>query len=160
MSTQLKLSTRACLATLALVFGIGLGALVSSRAEASVDSWSGHTEKLTPFSQSVTAGTPALVVSAVSATSPPSGFPQGVNQNVRSMVVTSTVSTTVIFHSANSTSGASIIGVFGLLANQPLPLTEDQLGQGMRSGITNPIYVDVGSTATVTITARVRSDPN
>jgi hypothetical protein len=134
-------------ALLGLLVAAGMLGLFG-HASASVDSWSGHTERTLCQSASLTLGTPSVIVSAVTTA----------NQNVRAFTVTDSGSGVVQFYNSATMSAAAQIGAFGVLANTPLVISEDQLGLGMKSGVGNPIYVNA-ATGTVSITFRVRADP-
>lgn len=127
----------------------GVGALHHSapqRAEASVDSWSGHPESLVTFSQSLTLGAPpAVLYTAVS----------GVRPNIRAITITDSASGVVTLYDGPGGTGATVIAQFGVLANSPIFLDEDRLGVGIRATLSNGVYIG-GATGTVTATARIR----
>lgn len=111
------------------------------------DSWSQHNEQVVPFTGAVTNGTLATVVAAST----------GFAWNVRSLTVTSTVSGTVAVYSGGTIQSNSLIGAFGVLANTPLVLAEDQLGQGVVTAVGQALTINC-PTGTTTLTARIRKD--
>lgn len=107
----------------------------------------GQAEKVITFSAAVTAGTPALVCTAVS----------GIAHNVRSVVVSNSAAGTVKLFNDSLSTGVEPIGAFGVIANQALPLTEQNLGPGCVTAKGKGLYVD-GTTGTITMTLRIRED--
>lgn len=137
-------------AAIAAFLAVGLLALGLSGgpAKAAVDSWSGHTEVLVPFSQALTTpGLPSLIVSAVTART----------LNVRALVVTDSASGIITLYNGAGGTGPTILAQFAVIANTPLILTEEQLGQGARTTSGTALYIG-GTTGTVTATVRVRQD--
>jgi hypothetical protein len=142
-----KINKLASLLVVALL-AIGTFAFHASRpVEAAVDSWSGHQEELVPFLGSVTAGTTAAVYTAVT------------NKaiNVRAITLTNSASGYVALYNGSSAVAGNVIGVWAVIANTPLVLNEDMLGQGVITTVGTGLYVS-GTTGTVTLTARVRKD--
>lgn len=133
------------------LLGIG-GALHQSApapAQAAVDSWSGHSESLIPFSQAITLNTSAVLYTGVSTVRP----------NIRAAVITNSASGVVTFYDGAVVQGSAVIAQFAVIANTPLYLDEDRLGVGIRAAMGDGIYVS-GATGTITITARVRTGGN
>lgn len=113
------------------------------------DSWSGHVERVIPFSQSVTLGTTALVATAVPL----------VSHNVRSITITDSASGVVRLYSTSDNSlGSNMIGSWGVIANTPLVIREDELGQGIGTAVGSALYVDA-ATGTLSLMVRIREDP-
>lgn len=130
---------RGLLVGIMLVLGAGvtLGA---------VDSWSHFAEVQVPFSQSVTlAATPSVVCTATA----------GFAHNVRSLTITDTASGVVTLYNGPGGAGTTIIGTWGVIANTPFPLSEEQLGQGITTSVGSGLYV-CGATGTITLQVRDR----
>jgi hypothetical protein len=127
-----------------LLVALGLGGV----GHGAVNSWSGQAEVQVPFSEAITAGTLATLMSATSTKA----------HNVRALTVTNTASGFVRLYSGGTTPiGARLIGTFGVIANTPLVLTEENLGTGVVTTVGDALMVDA-TTGTVSIQARVRED--
>lgn len=133
-----------------LLVGFALmGIRYESKVHAATDSWSAHNEVNIPFSFSITAGTSAPIFTGVS----------GVAANVRAIVVTNTASGGVHLYSDSTVTGSALIGSYGVLANTPLVITEDNMGQGLKTVLGKGLYIE-GTTGTISGTVRIRKDPN
>lgn len=133
-----------------LITGLMLLGLAGSPspAKAAVDSWSGHTENVVPFSASVTLNAaPALICTAVT----------GKTLNIRAITITDSASGVVEIYNGSGGAGSTVLMSVGLIANTPLTLTEDMLGQGLRTTSGTGLYVS-GATGTISLTMRVRQD--
>lgn len=128
-----------------LLVALGVGGL--HQASATTDSWSQKDSGLIQFTGAITANTLALVTTAV----------LGKAHNIRSLVITNTASGYVRFYDSSTAVGTGLIGTFGVIANTPLVLTEDQLGVGMITGKGKALYCDA-TTGTVHVMARDRLD--
>jgi len=135
-------------AIIAAIMVVGVVALGFGRANAATDSWSGKSEKVIPFSQALTSQTVAVVCTAVSS----------VAHNVRAITITNTASGYVRLYTSANLLGSNLIGAWGVVANTPLVLHEDDLGQGVVTKLGEGLYVDA-TTGTVSITCRIREDP-
>jgi hypothetical protein len=136
-------------------------------AQASVDSWSGHSEVQVPFTASITAGTPALVMSAATVLLPTGSTAACIN--IRSITITDTASGYVRLYNGQSAGGlpstgysgtgappgSALIATFSVLANSPLVLNEDQLGQGIMTSVGSSLWVD-SATGTTCLQVRAR----
>lgn len=131
-----------------LLTGLMLVGLAGSPVRAATDSWSQHQESVVPFSASITLNAaPALICTAVT----------GKTLNVRTLIITDSASGVVEIYNGSGGTGATVLGSFGVIANTPLLLTEDMLGQGLRTSSGTGLYVS-GATGTITLTMRVRQD--
>lgn len=137
------------IAGLLLLIAVSLGIIAASPSgQAAVNSWSGQPETVVAFSQAITAGTAATVCTAVTSKA----------HNVRAITLTNTASGYVRLYSGTDDSdGSKLIGAWGVIANTPLQLNEDDLGPGVVTGVGQALGVDA-TTGTVSITVRVRRD--
>lgn len=116
----------------------------------SMDSWSGHVEVQVPFSQAITLGGGNGVVCSATAS---------VAWNVRALTITNSASGVVRLYSGHYLDGTKLIGSFAVIANTPLKLNEDDLGQGIKTAVGSELSVDA-ATGTLSMQLRVRKDPN
>lgn len=127
---------------------LGLG----STSRGATDSWSHRAEVLVPFSGAITANTTALVYTGITSVRP----------NIRSAVITNTASGFVRIYASTAAGaapvGADLVLAVGVIANTPLVLTEDSLGQSL-SGVSGRSLVVDATTGTVSLMLRVRKDP-
>lgn len=108
------------------------------------DTWSGTQEALATFSASISSGAVVIASSA------------GNHINVRSILVASDTAGVVVF---TNTNGGQTLAKIYLAANTNLLITEDLLGKGIRSAKGDSITATLSS-ATLTLLARYRYDPN
>lgn len=136
---------------LLLAIGLAIGFSGGHEAEAQTgmeDPGSTMGEIPISFSQAITQGTTALVVSSVT----------GRAHNIRAIVITNSASGFVrLYSTSDNSNGANLMGSWGVVANTPLVLTAAALRGGVPGRVSDAVYVDA-ATGTVSLQMCVRED--
>lgn len=141
MGNKLKALLPVLLIGCALVGVFGSSELPATKRAEAQDSWSGKDESLVTLGATIT--TPAVIVTATT----------GKVIVVKSLVIASGTAGNVTLQTS-STVGTNIKAAIYLAANTPLLITEELLGEGVKTASGDTLYIH--GPGTITVTARVQ----